>query len=147
MKFKVWHYHFLIVLIALLMGSSCAPMTPWDRLSARVVELYQQGMYSEATEVAEEAVRIAKKALGPDHPSVATSLNNLALLYKAQGEYAEAEPLHKRALEIWEKALGPDHPNVATVLEIMAELYEDMGNVDEAMKMKKRAEEIRLRNQ
>jgi tetratricopeptide (TPR) repeat protein len=50
-----------------------------------------------------------EKALGPEHPNVATSLNNLAALYKAQGRYAEAEPLYRRALEIWEKALGPEH--------------------------------------
>jgi len=28
----------------------------------------------------------------PEHPYVATSLNNLALLYKTQGQYAKAEP-------------------------------------------------------
>ncbi len=50
-------------------------------------------------------------ALGLDHPDVAQSLNNLALLYYAQGRYDVAEPLHKRALAIEEKALGPDHPN------------------------------------
>ena len=53
------------------------------------------------------------KALGPDHPNVATSLNNLAELYRNQGKYAEAEPLYKRSLAIREKALGPDHPDVA----------------------------------
>ena len=61
------------------------------------------------------ALAISEKALGPEHPDVATSLNNLALLYQAQGRYAEAEPLHKRALAISEKALGPEHPDVATV--------------------------------
>ena len=36
------------------------------------------------------------KALGPEHPDVAASLNNLAGIYKAQGNYAQAEPLYKR---------------------------------------------------
>jgi tetratricopeptide (TPR) repeat protein len=36
-----------------------------------------------------------EKELGPDHPNVATALNNLALLYKNQGRYADAEPLYK----------------------------------------------------
>ena len=53
------------------------------------------------------ALAISEKALGPEHPDVAISLNNLALLYRAQGRYAEAEPLLKRALAISEKALGP----------------------------------------
>ena len=46
-------------------------------------------------------------ALGPEHPDVARSLNNLAGLYRAQGQYAKAEPLYQRALGIREKALVP----------------------------------------
>ena len=61
------------------------------------------------------ALAIREKALGPDHPDVAVSLNNLAGLYAYQGRYADAEPLFKRALAIREKALGPDHPDVATI--------------------------------
>ena len=34
------------------------------------------------------------RVLGPNHPDVAQSLNNLALLYGAQGQYAQAEPLY-----------------------------------------------------
>ena len=36
--------------------------------------------------------------LGDEHPDVATSLNNLAALYKSQGRYIDAEPLYKDAL-------------------------------------------------
>jgi tetratricopeptide (TPR) repeat protein len=78
---------------------------------------------------------------------VATSLNNLAELYRVQGQYAAAEPLYKRALAIWEKALGPDHPQVATVLKNMARLYKEAGRVDEAIRWEKRANAIRSRNQ
>ena len=45
-----------------------------------------------------------RKLLAEGHPDVATSLNNLAALYKAQGHYAEAEPLYQRSLA---KTLGP----------------------------------------
>ena len=41
---------------------------------------------------------------------MATSLNNLAVLYDAQGKYGEAEPLYQRALAIREKALGSGAP-------------------------------------
>ena len=53
---------------------------------------------------------IREKALGPEHPDTAASLNNLAALYYAMGDYAKAEPLYRRALAIYEKALGPEHP-------------------------------------
>jgi tetratricopeptide repeat protein len=36
----------------------------------------------------------------------ATSLNNVAALYRAQGRYSDAEPLQERAVAIFEKALG-----------------------------------------
>jgi tetratricopeptide (TPR) repeat protein len=54
--------------------------------------------------------------LNPDHPDVALSLNNLALVYHTQGRYAEAEPLFKQALMIGEKTLGLDHPTFVTFL-------------------------------
>jgi tetratricopeptide (TPR) repeat protein len=73
-----------------------------------------QGRYAEAEPLSKRSLTIIEKALGPDHPDVATSLNNLAELYRDQGRYAEAEPLFKRSLAIREKAPGPDHPDVAT---------------------------------
>ncbi|MFN3918930.1 MAG: tetratricopeptide repeat protein, partial [Methylohalobius sp.] len=82
---------------------------------------------------------------GPNHPDVATSLNNLAALYKAQGDYAKAEPLYKRALAIWEKAFGPDHPNVATLLENLAGLYRATNREAEANALEQRAAKIRAR--
>jgi hypothetical protein len=40
----------------------------------------------------QRSLRIRETALGPDHPDVATSLNNLAALYQVQGNYGAAEP-------------------------------------------------------
>ena len=56
-----------------------------------------------------------ERGLGPEHPDVAMSLNNLATLYQDQGRYGEAEPLVQRALAIMEQRLGPDHPHVEVV--------------------------------
>ena len=66
-----------------------------------------QGRYAEAEPLYKRSLAIWEEALGPEHPNVATSLNNLAGLYRAQGRYDEAEPLHKRAMTIDEMALGP----------------------------------------
>ena len=56
----------------------------WDSLNQEVMELYQQGKYDQAVLVAEKALEVANANLGPDHPDVATSLNNLAALYKSR---------------------------------------------------------------
>jgi CHAT domain-containing protein len=70
---------------------------------------------------------------------VATSLNNLALLYRAQGNYEAAEPLFQRSLRIRETALGPEHPDVATSLNNLALLYRAQGNYEAAEPLFQRA--------
>jgi tetratricopeptide (TPR) repeat protein len=103
-----------------------------NELNQQVIQLYNQGRSSEAIPLALRALTIREKALGPNHPDVAVSLNNLAELYRAQGRYADAEALHKRALTIRVKALGPDHANVAISLNNLALLYDKQGRYTDA---------------
>src|SRR5262245_2454745 len=98
-----------------------------EALNTEAIRLYQAGHYAEAVPLAQRALALREKALGPDHPEVGTALNNLALLYQSQGRYAEAEPLYRRSLTLYEKALGPDHASVGTALNNLAELYRIQG--------------------
>jgi Flp pilus assembly protein TadD len=66
---------------------------------------------------------------GPDHPEVATSLNNLGVLARRQGRLAEAERLHRRALAIRLAALGPDHPDVAQSQHNLGRTLLDAGDI------------------
>jgi tetratricopeptide (TPR) repeat protein len=65
--------------------------------------LWRAGKYEQAVSLAQRELAIYEKAIGADHPSVATvldfatALGDLALSYLHQGRYAEAEPLFKRA--------------------------------------------------
>jgi tetratricopeptide (TPR) repeat protein len=72
------------------------------------------------------AIAIDEKVLGPEHPGLATDLNNLALLYQDQGKYGEAEPLFRRSLGIFEKVLGKGHHSTETVRANYAALQEEM---------------------
>jgi hypothetical protein len=47
-------------------------------------------------------------ALGPDHPDLATTLNNLALMLERLGQMPEAGRCYRRAHAIASRALGPD---------------------------------------
>ncbi len=47
--------------------------------------LYALGRYQEALPFAEKALRLSEQEFGPDHPEVATSLNDLGELYRLQG--------------------------------------------------------------
>ncbi len=93
--------------------------------------------------VAKRASEIAEESFEPDHPNVAVSLHNLALLYYAQGQYAQAEPLYKRSLAIWEKVLGPNHPDVATSLRDLALLYRATQRTTEAEQLEEQAAKIK----
>jgi len=71
-----------------------SPQSPRANRNLRIV-LRKKGRYAEYEAEAllkrERALAIQEKALGPDHPHVATSLNNLAALYLQKGKYAKAE--------------------------------------------------------
>jgi len=66
----------------------------WEILNQEAVDLYRQGKYDRAVVVAQQALEVAEQNVGPDHPSVANVLNNLAALYVSQGDYAMATQLH-----------------------------------------------------
>src|SRR5436190_1454768 len=109
------------------------------RLNQQALELNKQGRYDAAIPLAERALAIYEKALGPDHPDVATALANLALSYQSKRDYARAEPLLQRALAIHEKALGPEHPDVASTLNSLAGLYRTRGDYAHAEPLYQRA--------
>jgi CHAT domain-containing protein/Tfp pilus assembly protein PilF len=119
--------------------SLAAQQGRWEELNEQVITLYGQGKYTEAVPIAQTALRVAEATFGPQHPDVATALNNLAGLYHDQGKYAEAEPLFRRALAIDEKVRGPEHPAVATSLNNLAALYHDQGKYAEAEPLYRRA--------
>ena len=87
---------------------------------------YRQGNFAEA-EKRWIAGREVSELFGTQDPRHATSLNNLADLYRTQGRYGDAEPLFKRSLGIREKTLGPEHPGVAASLNNLAGLYSAQG--------------------
>ena len=80
-----------------------------------------------------------EKAYGGDHPDVAHTLNNLALVYTAQGKYAQRRRLYQRALAIREKAFGGDHPTVADTVNNLALLETARGQTPAALVWSRRA--------
>jgi tetratricopeptide (TPR) repeat protein/CHAT domain-containing protein len=122
----------IIWISSAIVSTAAAPRDEAAALQTKVEELYDAGKYADAIPLAQRALAIREKALGPDHPDVATSLYNLANLYHSQGRYAEAEPLYQRSLAIREKALGRDHLDVAASLNNLALLYHRQGRYADA---------------
>jgi hypothetical protein len=65
--------------------------------------------------------------LGPDHPDVAMTQNNLALLLASSGRGGEAEPLYARALQTFAATLEPDHPKIQGCVANYAALLRERG--------------------
>ena len=114
-----------------------------DIVDQKVKELDLRSNFERAVRAAKQAIEVAEANVGPDHPYVAISLNNLALLYSKEGEYAKAEPLYKRSAAIWEKALGPDHPFVANCLSKLSGVYHAMGKEEKASEVDQEIERIK----
>jgi tetratricopeptide (TPR) repeat protein len=104
-----------------------------------------EGLYQVAEFWSQQLVKVCQTLFTGDHPNVATSLNNLALLYNSQGKYSEAEPLYLDALEMRRRLFTGDHPNVATSLNNLALLYNSQGKYSEAEPLYLDALEMRRR--
>ena len=98
-----------------------------------------QARLTEAKVLQDRALVIIEAAYGPDHPEVATHLNNLALILRDLGQPESARPLQERALAIDEAVYGLDHPEVATHLNNLALILRDLGQPESARPLQERA--------
>ena len=92
------------------------------KLNREVFQLNQAGEHEKALAIANEALGIAERVYGPDHPTAAAELRFVVLVLMAAGRSAEAESLIRRALAIDEKVFGRDNPSTAFDLQILAGL-------------------------
>ncbi len=72
------------------------------------------GDFQQAARHLRDAVAHQEVALGPTHPDLASTLNNLGVVCERLGENDEAERCYRRACAIVSAAFPADHPFVAT---------------------------------
>jgi CHAT domain-containing protein/Tfp pilus assembly protein PilF len=113
---------------------------------SEAVRLYPAGAYEKAQSLAERALGLREKTLGPDQPEVAAALNLLGVICTARSDYNRAELLFQRAVAINEKAFGPDHLAVAEMTDNLAKNFNARGNYAEAESLARRALGIREKN-
>jgi tetratricopeptide (TPR) repeat protein len=90
----------------------------------------------------ERVLKIDEATYGPDHPTVASSVNNLGNVLRELGDLVAARKLFERALQIDEAYYGPDHPEVGTCVNNLAQVLRDAGETAEARKLFERALKI-----
>ena len=74
-----------------------------------------------------------RPSLGPDHPNVASAVNNLAELLRVTNRLDEAEPLYRRALAMDAASFGESHPKVAIRAGNLAGVLQATGRAREAV--------------
>jgi hypothetical protein len=70
------------------------------------------GDFPSADALLRDAARIQEAELGPFHPDLVNTLNNLAILAEKRGRPGEAETFYRRAAAIASTSLPSDHPIV-----------------------------------
>ncbi|RDH19259.1 hypothetical protein M747DRAFT_315818 [Aspergillus niger ATCC 13496] len=104
--------------------------------------LNRQGNYNETKAMYRRDLEESKKMLGPEHPDMLTSNNNLGLkilrpehpdtpnsinnlrsVLDSQGKYKETKVIYHQMSEAREKVLGRDHPDMLTSVSHLGSLY------------------------
>jgi tetratricopeptide (TPR) repeat protein len=95
--------------------------------------LVRQGRHQPALDCYQSSLTLLRKIHGPEHPAVATALNNLGVLSRHRAMLPDALRYYQGALDIREKLLGPGHPQVAVSLSNIASVLEEMGALRAAL--------------
>jgi tetratricopeptide (TPR) repeat protein len=74
------------------------------------------GQLEKAEKLHRQALTRREKYLGANHPDIAQSLLNLAVVLDDEGRYHESQVLLERALKIFEAKFGSNDPQVASCL-------------------------------
>ena len=91
---------------------------PEQREARSIIENAEQaaaaGNYVFAEDLLREAAALQEQTLGPHHPDLANTLNNLGVVCEMTDNPIDAEHYFRRAHAIATASLAPDHPFVAT---------------------------------
>ena len=95
--------------------------------------------FQETGHLLEQVLTIQEKLLGPEHPDLAQTLNNLGVLRHTQGRQAEAEAFYLWALEICEAHRDPLNQDAVNLMQNYAAFLHEVGRNLEADAVKARA--------
>ena len=150
--------------VALLRGDTEQARSALDRAASHAATLAERGAaprerlqimrgHAEADAGNLAAARAAYEAgraaignrLGADHPELAKSELNLALLARALEDPKRAQQHLDAAHALLERALGPDSPRLAPVLVAQTEILLARNHLEEARRVANRAYELQQR--
>lgn len=116
-----------------------------SRLSRTFVQLYSAGKFAEAQPLAERALALREKVLGPSALPVADALMNLGASMAATNKADRARAAYERAAAIYEAGLGPDHAKTTDALNTLGWFHYRKKDYRKAEDAFRRAHEARER--
>jgi tetratricopeptide (TPR) repeat protein len=122
---------------ALMIRRELAPTHP-DLVSAVELHgdlLYLSGDISGARDEWRDALALAERTLGPQHPMMAEFDRRLALVARDFGNSQEERQLLERGLELAERALAPCNPELSALLSDLAGSASDDGDYARSYKL------------
>lgn len=129
---------YLALIAVLVLASPAAGQSPASgALKGR--ELMAAGRYEASLPYFQRELDEAEAKLGPDNPSVAAEINDLAEANRLAGRYKQAEALYLRAIALDEKSRGKDAEGLATTLNNLALVYRRQGRLEEAERLHMRS--------
>jgi serine/threonine protein kinase/Tfp pilus assembly protein PilF len=85
------------------------------------------GLYEKAQPLLEQSLELGRQTVGPEHVSIAQTLNDLGVLHRERGNVAAAQPLLEESLAMRRHLLGSVDKDVAVTLVELARVLRDRG--------------------
>lgn len=110
----------------------------WQREAGKFIRDYL-GDYNKAAGYCQRALRQAISQRGENHPEVATSYNEMAVVCSRLSEYDRAMEYHQKALTIRQALFGDKHPDVATLYSNIGSVYDNQRKDSLALEYRQKA--------
>jgi tetratricopeptide (TPR) repeat protein len=129
----------LLSLFLLAAPATAAAQGADDDGYAKAMELFRAGRFEASVPYFQRELDKAEARLGPDDPTIAVELNNLAEAYRSLGRLDQAETLYLRAVELDEKAGPSNAEGLATSLNNLALVHRAQGRLEDAERINLRS--------
>ena len=100
------------------------------------------GEYDKAIEYYDKAFEIQLATIGENHPSTATTYNNLGSAWGNMGEYDKAIEYYDKAFKIQLATIGENHPSTATSYNNLGSAWGNKEEYDKAIEYYRKALKI-----
>lgn len=104
--------------------------------------LHCRGQYAAAEPLYQQSLEIRRQVFGEYHPHVATSLNNLAALYRWTGRLQEAALSYRESLDVYRHLSPVPIDDFIATINNLALVYQLMGQYDDAEPLFAQAREL-----